>query len=200
MNYSSDSISEEDSKHEIIQPESRQLNIVHQSDENGNLTKVVAQKSSWISYFCECFQLSNLKYFKKANTCLLPPQQASHNEMNTLILDLDETLVHSSFSLMPSDITIELELDDQKYTICTLKRPGLENFLKKCTELYEVVIFTASLKEYANPIIDIIDPDKRVSYRLFRDSCAMVNNTYIKDLSRLGRDLNKVIIVDVRFK
>ena len=70
------------------------------------------------------------------------------------------------------------------------------------SKIYEVIIFTASLavvisKQYANPLLDRIDPHVHISGRLYRDSCALINGSYVKDLSRLGRDLSKVIIVDV---
>ena len=64
------------------------------------------------------------------------------------------------------------------------------------SKLYEIVIFTASLSLYADPLLDVIDPFNYASYRLFRDHCTLYNNTFVKDLSNLGRDLKDVIIVD----
>eukprot|EP00826_Nyctotherus_ovalis_P031484 TRINITY_DN2516_c0_g1_i2.p1 TRINITY_DN2516_c0_g1~~TRINITY_DN2516_c0_g1_i2.p1 ORF type:complete len:413 (+),score=110.88 TRINITY_DN2516_c0_g1_i2:629-1867(+) len=63
-------------------------------------------------------------------------------------------------------------------------------------ELYEIVTYTASLSVYADPLLDQIDPLKRISHRLFREHCTIYNNGFIKDLSRLGRNLKDVIIVD----
>jgi len=63
-------------------------------------------------------------------------------------------------------------------------------------ELYEIVTYTASVSTYADPLLDRIDPLRRVSYRLFREHCTAYNNGFIKDLSKLGRDLKSVIIVD----
>jgi len=77
-----------------------------------------------------------------------------------------------------------------------LIRPGVYVFLKKVCALYEVVIFTASTKEYANKVIDSIDPDKIIPHRLFRKHCTLVNCDFVKDLSQLGRDLKDVIIID----
>lgn len=81
-------------------------------------------------------------------------------------------------------------------TIYVAKRPGVEEFLEAVHELYEIVTYTASLSVYADPLLDQIDPLKRVSHRLFREHCTVYNNGFIKDLSRLGRDLKGVIIVD----
>lgn len=61
---------------------------------------------------------------------------------------------------------------------------------------YELTIFTASLSKYAEPLVDILDPEKLCSYRLFREHCTYMNNAFVKDLSRLGREMTDVIIVD----
>lgn len=63
-------------------------------------------------------------------------------------------------------------------------------------KIYEVVIYTASLSIYADPLLDEIDPSNYASYRLFREHCTFHNNAFVKDLSVLGRDLKDVIIVD----
>lgn len=61
---------------------------------------------------------------------------------------------------------------------------------------YDVVIYTASLKEYADPVIDKIDPNKVVKGRLFRDSCTIYNSLFVKDMKLLGKNLKDVIIID----
>jgi hypothetical protein len=68
--------------------------------------------------------------------------------------------------------------------------------LERMSQIYEVVIYTASLSLYADPLMDIIDPEKKAKYRLFREHCTFHNNAFVKDLSNLGRDLKNVIIVD----
>lgn len=62
--------------------------------------------------------------------------------------------------------------------------------------LFEIVIYTASLSLYADPLLDELDPCHIASYRLFREHCTFYNNAFVKDLSILGRDLKDVIIVD----
>jgi len=116
----------------------------------------------------------------------------------TVVLDLDETLVHASLSKIPgSEITFEVELPDNVYTVYAKKRPGLMNFLKRCSERYELVLFTASKKIYADKLISLIDPDKKfIRHRMYRDHCRQLMLNYIKDLSVLGRDMKKTIIVD----
>jgi RNA polymerase II subunit A small phosphatase-like protein len=61
---------------------------------------------------------------------------------------------------------------------------------------YELVVFTASLSKYAEPLVDILDPEGMCSYKLFREHCTFVNNAFVKDLTRLGRPMKDVIIVD----
>ena len=126
---------------------------------------------------------------------LLPPKTSSKK---TLVLDLDETLVHSQFlpNSIPSDLILKIDIYNQLQDIHVLIRPGVQNFLKKLGKLYEIVIFTASISKYASPLLDIIDKDNICSFRLFREHCSMMGVTYIKDLNKLGRDLKDVIIVD----
>jgi CTD small phosphatase-like protein 2 len=65
--------------------------------------------------------------------------------------------------------------------------------------LYEIVIFTASQKLYADKVIDLIDPKHRISHRLYREHCVAINKTYyLKNIQTLGRKLKDVIIVDVK--
>jgi len=64
------------------------------------------------------------------------------------------------------------------------------------SELYEVVIFTASMSRYANPLLDTLDPNHYISSRLFRGNCTPAEGGFIKDLTILGRNLKDVIIID----
>lgn len=63
-------------------------------------------------------------------------------------------------------------------------------------KLYEVVIFTAAMQDYADWVLDQIDKPKHIKYRLYRQHALPYGNVFVKDLSRLGRDLKKMIIVD----
>ncbi len=112
-------------------------------------------------------------------------------------MDLDETLVHSSFKVPQEEcIVLPVEIDDKKFKVYVLVRPNAEKFLKIMQIYYEVIIYTASLSKYADPLMDILDSEKSVSARLFREHCTFYQGMYVKDLSELGRDLRDVIIVD----
>ena len=131
----------------------------------------------------------------KINNGLLPPKIT---DKKTLVLDLDETLVHSGFIPFdcPSDVIIKIELDNEIHDIHVLVRPGVKEFLEKMSKKYEIVIFTASLSKYADPLLDIIDKQGFCPFRLFREHCTLINTSFVKDLKRLGRDLKDIIIVD----
>jgi carboxy-terminal domain RNA polymerase II polypeptide A small phosphatase len=64
-------------------------------------------------------------------------------------------------------------------------------------KVYELVIFTASIPKYADPLMDILDKKKLCSYRLFRESCTMLSGYYVKELKRMNRSLKDVILLDV---
>jgi Dullard-like phosphatase family protein len=115
----------------------------------------------------------------------------------TLVLDLDETLVHSSFTYIPdADFVIEIELDGAIYKVYVRKRPGVDEFMREVGKKFEVVVFTASLAKYADPLLDILDKDRVVKKRLFREACVQHYGNYVKDLSLLGRKLEHSIIID----
>ena len=132
---------------------------------------------------------------KKSIDLYLPPNLTSKK---TLVLDLDETLVHSQFGPfeIPSDVVINIEIENELHDIHVLIRPGVKEFLEKMSQIYEIVIFTASISKYAGPLLDILDKDKFCSYRLFREHCTLINTSFAKDLKKLGRNLKDVIIVD----
>ena len=143
------------------------------------------------------FTPSNHSNLLNEEAFLLPQKSSEFSNKKTLILDLDETLVHSSFiPFENNDIVLNVDFDGIIYNIYVLVRPGAESFIKNMSKYYEIVIFTASLSNYASPLLDILDSDKFIKYRLYRDHCTFINGIYIKDLKKLNRDLKDLIIVD----
>lgn len=110
----------------------------------------------------------------------LPP--AKFSDAYTLVLDLDETLVHY------------YECDGMgNYDI----RPGMHEFLERMSSQgYELVIFTAATQDYADWVIDQIDPGRLMHHRLYRQHALPWGPIFVKDLSRLGRDLDRTLIID----
>ena len=78
-------------------------------------------------------------------------------------------------------------------------RPYTQECLEMVNKYFEVVVFTASHKWYADVILDYIDPTKKlIQHRLYRDHCIKTtDNVYIKDLRVFkNRDMKDMIIVD----
>lgn len=107
------------------------------------------------------------------------------NKKYTLVLDLDETLIH--FKPNPNN-------EDSG----TIKiRPYLYKFLDNIKKYYELIVFTAATQEYADPIIDAIEQNKKYfDFRLYRIHTIIIDNDFVKDLSKFGRDLSRILIVD----
>ncbi|KAF5738282.1 putative Carboxy-terminal domain RNA polymerase II polypeptide A small phosphatase [Tripterygium wilfordii] len=130
------------------------------------------------------------------NDYVLPPSISPNKR--TVFLDLDETLVHSNRDPPPNqfDFVVRPKIDGNLMNFYVLKRPGLDEFLEFLNGKFEVVVFTAGLKEYASLVLDRIDKKGVISHRLYRDSCKEVDGRFVKDLSATGRELNRVVIVD----
>ena len=132
------------------------------------------------------------------NTFLLP-RQTRHSYKKTLVLDLDETLVHSTLdgSGEHSDFVFPVSLGSITHMVAVRKRPHLHTFLERMARHFEIVVFTASQQIYAEQLLDIVDPNGQyIRHRIYRDSCVIWEGNYLKDLTVLGRDLAHTIIVD----
>lgn len=127
---------------------------------------------------------------------LLPAQRKSEQKP-TLVLDLDETLVHCSTEPMDTyDFLVHIQFNGATFPIWGRIRPHCEEFLREAAKSFELVIFTASQQIYADVVLDHIDPNRHISSRLFRDSCVYVEGNFLKELSCLNRDLAHTVIVD----
>ena len=120
------------------------------------------------------------------------------SQRKTVVLDLDETLIHASSSISSPDYVISRILsDNSNLNIRVSVRPYARDFLRILSELAEIIIFTASLKPYADPILDLLDPKHEyISSKYYRESCIYHPSGFVKDLTILRRNLKDVLIVD----
>lgn len=128
---------------------------------------------------------------------IIGPKSKEDSSKKTLVLDLDETLVHSCFDPVPKyDFIIPVEIDGQMKDVYVQKRPFLDQFLSRVCPTFEVVVFTASLSKYADPVLDLLDQTRSMRWRLFREDCSTHKGVFVKDLNRLGRSLSQTVIID----
>lgn len=122
---------------------------------------------------------------ESAKELYLPPLHPEQKSKSyTLVLDLDETLVHATG-------------DSDNPNECVVRvRPGTKEFVDEMSKYYELVIFTAGTKEYADYALKFADPSGKISHRLYREHATQKGTVFVKDISRLGRDLRRVIIID----
>ena len=115
-----------------------------------------------------------------------PPYLHTHNQKQySLILELDETIVY--FKVNPSN---------ENEGVLKV-RPGVMEFLEEVDKYYELIIFTCANQDYANLLIEAIEENKiYFEHRLYRQHTVIIDNDFVKDLTRIGRPLDKIVIID----
>ncbi|KAL2096435.1 hypothetical protein ACEWY4_008583 [Coilia grayii] len=151
-------------------------------DEFDNDVPVVQHLKRTLKYFQDYRQM----IIEPTSPKLLPDplREPYYQPPYTLVLELTDVLLHPEWSLATG----------WRFK----KRPGIDYLFQQLAPLYEIVIFTAETGMTAYPLIDSIDPQGFVMYRLFRDATRYVEGHHIKDVSCLNRDTSKVIVVDCK--
>ena len=124
-----------------------------------------------------------LKENKSFNPIPAPYIKEPSTKPYTLVLDLDETLINFRIKSTKEG---------------TLRaRPFLFGFLEEMGHYYELIVWTSATKTYANTLLDAIESEKTYfDYVFYREHAIIIGDDFVKDLNRIGRSLDKVIIVD----
>ena len=132
---------------------------------------------------------------------LLSPQKEEDRGKLTVVLDIDETLVHTSRQHQDNKVisplnSFVIQVFDQTFTV--YKRPNLDSFLQKASAKYELISFTAGVEAYSKAVLHEIDPEgKYFKLCLFRQHCAKISpSAIVKDLRILNRCPSRVVLVD----
>ncbi|CAG8336411.1 unnamed protein product [Penicillium salamii] len=115
---------------------------------------------------------------------LLPDEDAEMRQPYTLVLSLEDLLVHSEWS--------------REHGWRVAKRPGVDYFLRYLNQYYELVLFTSVPSMMADQVLRKLDPYRIIRWPLFREATRYKDGEYVKDLQYLNRDLSKVILIDTK--
>ena len=129
------------------------------------------------------------------------------HKRKTLVLDLDETLIHSQHNgntlrkternTKSPDFILKVQIDHSQIEFYVYKRPYLDYFLSIISQWYDLVVFTASLEIYGTLVADKLDKKKNIfRHRYFRQHCTLDYGSYTKDLSSINPDLSSIFILD----
>jgi len=146
--------------------------------------------------------MSQIKQYSESQSLTDKPHVViAETRKKTLILDLDETLIHADFDENFSfhDKIITFQADGYEVSVPIFLRPGVVNFLKAAKENFEICVFTASKQEYADAVLNYLDPENNIfRHRLYRQHCICIKNkVFVKDLRILvNRKLEDIIMVD----
>ena len=160
------------------------------NENNLDNADIISVKSSKSSHYYGKIDKHNFKIIKlleeyEKKKIEAPFIKIPNKKKYTIVLDLDETLIN-------------IEIKEIETNKCLLHfRPGLFSFLTDIKPFCELITFTSASKEYAQPIINEIElKNKYFDYNFFREHSIICGNDFVKDISRIGRDMKKIIIVD----
>jgi len=119
-------------------------------------------------------------------------------EKQTLVLDLDETLVHTEPEVPKRKFfPITVEKNGQIAILYVVPRPGLLKFMTKMSEIYNICIYTCGNETYANKVAIATGINKFIYAIYSRNYCKKLEGSlYQKDLWSLGFNPQETIFVD----
>ncbi|XP_073969137.1 CTD nuclear envelope phosphatase 1-like protein dullard isoform X2 [Rhodnius prolixus] len=164
---------------------------------------------------CICFlfkkQVRNVVQHQPVKYELYPLSPLSRHRLSmvkrkVLVLDLDETLIHSHHepnarqlnkTATPPDFVLKVVIERNPVRFFVHKRPHVDFFLDIVSQWYELVVFTASMEIYGAGVADKLDNNRGIlKRRYYRQHCTPDLGTYTKDLSAVTADLSSVFILD----
>ena len=102
----------------------------------------------------------------------------------TLVLDLNNTLINYNNN------------EENKTNSFSL-RPGLLSFLNTLKPIYELISFTNESKEISDKYLQEIELNKKYfDFNLYKEHNILIGRNLVKDISKIGRDMKRIIIVD----
>ncbi|XP_067826732.1 CTD nuclear envelope phosphatase 1-like isoform X1 [Heptranchias perlo] len=156
-------------------------------------------------------QLRSIIQYQTVRYDILPLSPLSRVRINQmkrkiLVLDLDETLIHSHHDGVlkptvrpgtPPDFMLKVLVDRHPIRFFVHKRPHVDFFLEVASQWYELVIFTASMEIYGAAVADKLDNNKKIlNRRFYRQHCTLELGSYVKDLAAIHSDLSSIVILD----
>ena len=136
--------------------------------------------------FLGCSVLAST-YLKEKNNFIpgkMPYILEKNNKKYSLVLDLDETLINFKVNHEQNDEGV-LKL-----------RPGVLTFLETVREYYEIILFTEASEGYTKLIMEAFNKKEFFDYKLYRQHTIIIGEDFVKDLQRIGRPLDRIIIID----
>lgn len=120
-------------------------------------------------------------FTEPASEKLLPDLHPAEQHVFTLVLDLNETIIYSDWKR------------DRGWR--TFKRPGVDDFLQHVGRFYEIVVYSDQLSMYVDPVVERLDTNHFIRYRLSRSATKYQDGKHYRDLSKLNRDPGKILYV-----
>lgn len=164
---------------------------------------------------CICFlikrQIKTVRQYQPVKYGVFPLLPLSRHRLSmvkrkVLVLDLDETLIHShhegvlrhpSKPEMPPDFILKVTIERHPVRFYVHKRPHVDFFLDVVSKWYELVVFTASMQIYGAAVADKLDNRRGIlKRRFYRQHCTPEMGSYTKDLTSVSNDLSSVFILD----
>lgn len=160
------------------------------------------------------FQAARLRKHQQTygkHTLLGPPLVEDEGKL-CLVLDMDETLLHSEFMSehefrqaekrkrvrgRTPDFSVRLDCGEGSEIVQVHKRAGVDKFLARCAKHFEVIVFTAALPIYAKPVLDVLDKKGIIKHRFYRGSTvSYMGENFVKDVGMFGRDMRRTLLID----